>query len=67
MEQKSKKASKVCKIAKVCTVGALIGLSYIGLGVMFQEQYHDPENYMHTILQNARYGWSVKTHDGWAA
>lgn len=43
------------------------GLAYIGLGEIFLEEYHDPDHWTHSVYQSARYGWSRKLNDGWAA
>ncbi len=68
MNEKAKRVLKTTGIiAGVCTIGAMAGLSWIGLGILFQEQYHDPDNYLNSIWQYARYGWSAKLNDGWAA
>lgn len=45
----------------------VLGLCYIGLGQIFIEQYHDPDNWPWSIKNSSRYGWSLKTNDGWAA
>lgn len=67
----SKKVKKYIKttgiIVGVCAGVALLGTSWVGLGLIFQEQYHDPEFFRTTMYQHARYGWSRKLNDGWAA
>ena len=45
----------------------VLGLCYVGLGQIFIEQYHDPEHWANSIYNASRYGWSLKTNDGWAA
>lgn len=68
MSDKTKKILKITGITIGATVGGIIlGAAWIGFGNIFHEHHFDPENYMHTSYQCARYGWSVVLGDGWAA
>lgn len=62
---------KIMKIVGI-TVGAaaecgLIALAFIGTGDILTERYHDPEHYIHNIVQCALYGWDHFLNLGWAA
>lgn len=66
--------NKLKKILKVtgtvvgtCVGVCALGLSWLALGQIFVEQYHDPEHWANSIYNFSRYGWSLKTNDGWAA
>ena len=65
-----KKASliKTCgKILGVIGGVAILGAAWVGFGEIFVEQYQNPDNWPHDVYQYARYGWSLKFNDGWAA
>lgn len=65
---KLKKFLKVSGVIVGTGIGVcVLGLCYVGLGQIFIEQYHDPDNWAQGIAHSSRYGWSLKTLDGWTA
>lgn len=69
MSDRTKRKLKIAGIVVGSCVGVcILGLAWVGLGNIFIEQYHGPnDDWLHYVYQSARYGWSLKTGDGWAA
>ena len=63
-----KKVSKIGVIILGSVAGVcILGLSTVGLGTIFCEQYHDPEHWPHTVFQSTMYGLDRKFNFGWCA
>ncbi len=65
--QKRKVIKTVGIAAGVVAECGLIALAFIGAGDILHERVHDPEHYMHTMIQCALYGWDRFLNLGWAA
>lgn len=63
-----KKTIKIGAIILGSAAGiCILSLAAVGLGEIFCEQYHNPEDWVHTIGQVTMYGWDRKFNFGWCA